>query len=532
MSSPDRGAVASARLLIEAVSKAFGGVPVLREVDLEAGPGEIVALLGANGAGKSTLMKILSGIYAADAGRILVDGKAVSIRSPQDAIAAGIRLLPQEISVHPDLTVAENIAIAALPSRRRLGVPFLSRREIAAQARALLDRLGLSEIAADRRMGSLGLPQQRIVEIARALVGKARILIMDEPTAALAEAEAEALFRVLDQLKAEGVTILYISHYLDEVFRLSDRVVVLRDGRIAGSFRTAETSPDEVLTAMLGAMAGELFPRKAAPGRPGDVVLAVDALSLPGWIADASFVLRRGEILGAFGLLGAGAEKVGRALYGAEPGARFAARLAGRPFKPASPREAIAAGFGFVAAERKREGLVAGLTVRENTTLPFLGRFVRSGFVERRHESEVTSNWIRTLSVRTSGPEQEIRFLSGGNQQKICLARWLVGDPKVLVLEEPTRGVDLGARREIYAEIRRLADAGLAVLLVSGDAEETAGLCDRTLVFREGRIAAEFGGETGPRDLLRMAAGHDDAPAAAGRRSAPQPPSLQTGAPL
>ncbi|WP_269585084.1 ATP-binding cassette domain-containing protein [Roseibium sp. Sym1] len=494
------------RLRIDRVSKSFFGVPVLREVSLTAGTGEIIGLLGANGAGKSTLMKILSGVYSSEGGEISVDGHRVKIETPQDAIAAGIRLMPQELSVHPDLTVAENICIADLPRRRFLGMPWIDRGDMERTAADYLDRLGLGHIDPHTRMGSLSLPQQRIVEIARALVGDARVLIMDEPTATLAEAEVRTLFEVIERLRLQGVTIIYISHYLDEVFRLCDRIVVLRDGDVRGNFSTAETDQDTVLTAMLGSELGQLYPEKAGDLSHNEPILSVEGMSLPGAFQDVSFQVRRGEVFGVFGLVGSGAEQIGRALYGGRSQVQVRqAKFKGAPFSPTSPRDSVRDGLAFVAAERKSEGLVGILSVRENTTLPFLKKFTRHGVVDREREGAATQHWIETLGVRTTGPEQEIRLLSGGNQQKVCLARWLEGSPDFLILEEPTRGVDLGARREIYDEIRTLAEQGLGILLVSSDAEEIAGLADRTMVMADGRKLGDFGPEADAADLLRAA---------------------------
>lgn len=493
------------RLQVTGVTKSFSGVQVLKNVSCAADAGEVVALLGANGAGKSTLMKILSGVYSCDAGVIEIDGAPVDIGSARAAIASGIRLMPQELSVHPDLSVAENIALGSMPIRRVVGIGFIDKAAMRRQARGLLSRLGLAHVAPDRRMGSLSLPEQRIVEIARALAGKARILIMDEPTASLGEADAETLFGVIDALSAEGVTVIYISHYLDEVFRLSDRIVVLRDGEVRGQFRTADTSHEEVLRAMLGGDLGDLFPPKSV-ALSDETVLTVEGLSLPGWLDDVSFSVRRGEVLGAFGLIGSGIEKVGRAVYGAEPSATAKSlRMADGEMKLSSPKQSIENGIGFVAAERKRQGLIGNLTVRTNTTLPYLASFTRFGIVDTAQERAISQHWIKTLRIKTTGPEQEIRLLSGGNQQKLCLARWLLGDPKLLILEEPTRGVDLGARREIYDEIHRLAVAGMGILLVSSDAEEVSGLADRTLVFENGKVVATLGPKASAAELMQAA---------------------------
>jgi ribose transport system ATP-binding protein len=383
---------------------------------------------------------------------------------------------------------------------------MIDRVAVDAQARALLKRLRLDHIEPGRRMGSLPLSEQRIVEIARALAGKAQILIMDEPTASLSEADADNLFDVIEALKDQGVTIIYISHYLDEVFRLSNRIVVLRDGEVRGEFETRDTSRDEVLTAMLGSELGDLYPVKSKVLQDAKTVLSVDGLSLPGWLDGVSFTVRRGEVFGVFSLIGSGAEKMGRAIYGAEPGARAKAiQLNDIDIGLSGPRKRVRSGIGFVAAERKRQGLIGNLSVRTNTTLPYLGLFTQSGVVDRKREDDSTREWIKTLGIKTSGPDQEIRLLSGGNQQKICLARWLLGNPNFLILEEPTRGVDLGARREIYMEIRRLAEAGLAILIVSSDAEEVAGLANRSLVLEDGKVVAELGQDATATDLMRAA---------------------------
>ena len=310
------------------IDKAFAGVPVLRNVDFVVGTGEVVALLGANGAGKSTLVKILSGVYARDAGTIAVDGTVRRIATPADAIAAGIRLLPQEVSVYPELSIAENISIANLPVHRRFGIASTDRRLMRRRAQELLTTLGHADLDPNRLVGSLGLSQQRVVEIARALAGEARVLVMDEPTAALAEAEAEQLFAVIEALRRNGVSVIYISHYLDEVFRLTDRIVVLRDGEVAGNFVTAAVSHETVLHAMLGRVVDELYPEKST--RIGAPLLSVVGLSQPGCLRNVSFEVAAGEILGVFGLVGSGIERVGRAVFGAESAARVTSASAGR----------------------------------------------------------------------------------------------------------------------------------------------------------------------------------------------------------
>lgn len=487
-------------LEMRGIGKSFGGVPVLADVSLTLAKGEVLALLGANGAGKSTLVKILSGSYQRDAGTVALDGQPVVFASASDAIRQGVRLLPQEVSVLPHLTVAENICMGDLPVRRVLGMQVVQKRRMREQARALLGQLGL-DVDPGREVGRLAVPERRIVEIARALAGNARVLIMDEPTAALTEHEAARLYETIERLRTQQVGIIYISHYLDEVFQVCDRIDVLRDGRNAGGFDTRTASREDVLLAMLGARMEGMYP---PPGNtPGRVVCEAQGFTVGRAVQDANFQIRAGEIVGVFGLLGSGIEVIGRALYGAL-GRVTEGRIAidGAAYTPASPMAGKAAGIGFVAAERKVEGIVPDLTVRENISLPFLDRY-RSGIaLSRSRESTDVRHWIEALGIRTKGQEQHIRFLSGGNQQKVCLSRWLVDGMKLLVLEEPTRGVDMGARREIYAELRRLTQQGLALLVISGDAEEIAGLCDRSIVLERGRCVARFEHGATAADLL------------------------------
>ena len=488
------------------IGKSFGGVPVLADVSFSVDRGEVVALLGANGAGKSTLMKILSGSYARDAGAVLLDGQPVDIKTPADAIALGIRMLPQELSVFPDLTVAENIMLGALPTRKSGPVKTLDARRMEADAAALLKRLGLDWLSPRARMGTLSHHVQRIVEIARAMAGNARVLIMDEPTAALVDAEVQTLFAIIRRLKAEGVAIVYISHYLKEVFAISDRIGVLRDGRNAGTFATAETDVAVVLEAIVGNRVGDIYPPFAAPSPARDETVTVRGMAIPGWLRGIDFAVRRGEITGVHGLVGSGIEMIGRALFGAVPRTTVESILVeGSPVNIRSPGAAVAAGIGLVAAERKREGIISMLSLRENMSLANLPNFTRGLTIDQKREQVTVGEWIRRLTIRARGAEQAIGTLSGGNQQKVCLARWLLGDLKLLILEEPTRGVDVGARQEIYRQIRGLANEGLGILLISSDAEEVAGLADRTIVLAAGRIVETYDQPTDAAHLMSAA---------------------------
>jgi ribose transport system ATP-binding protein len=491
------------RLAMHGIGKAFGGVAVLSQVDLMVEPGEVVALLGSNGAGKSTLMKVLAGLYPRDAGIVRIDGTAHALASPAESVAAGVRMLPQEISVMPDMTVAENIFLGDLPMKRGL-LPGVDQPDMRTRARALLDQLGFGSIDPGQRVGRLPVAEQRIVEIARALAGRAKLLVMDEPTAALTEQEAKLIFRIIRNLQTQGVSVIYISHYMAEVFEISDRIVVLRDGRNAGVFRTRESTRADVLAAMLGGALGDMFAGKAAT--PGEEILHVEALSLPGRLTDVELAVRAGEILGVFGLVGSGIEVLGRALYGALGPLDARVRLGGQAYRPSSARAGKRAGIGFVAAERKKEGIIADLTVRENIALPFEERYERGLFVSRGAEAAHAATWIRELGIRTRGSEQKLRTLSGGNQQKVCLARWLVEGVRLLILEEPTRGVDVGARKEIYARLRELTGRGFAIVVLSSDVEEIAGLADRSLVLDRGRVVGRFDAVTDPASLMAATA--------------------------
>jgi ribose transport system ATP-binding protein len=491
------------RLDMQRINKSFGGIHVLRDVDFHLAPGEVVSLLGSNGAGKSTLMKILSGIYRLDSGEIEIDGNAVPLTNPAEAIAAGVRMLPQEISIIPEMTVAENISLPGIPTKGRSS--RIDRPRMREIATALLGRLGFSDISPDDRVGRLSSARQRIVEVCRALHGGASILIMDEPTAALSNKEAEALFGIIRQLRNQGVSVVYISHYLSEVFAISDRIVVLRDGRNVGEFEPASATPEMVLAPMLGHAVGGLF--EGEPGTPGDTLFAVEALSVKRQLTDISFEVRSGEVVGAFGLVGSGLEYLGGALFRGRP--RLAAgriAVAGKPYRQVSAIAGVHRGMGFVAGERKRQGVIGQMNVRENLTLPFLSRFMRGWVVSRRSETTYAESWIRRLGIRARGPEQSLRTLSGGNQQKVCIARWLTEGIRILILEEPTRGVDIGARRDIYRELRALARSGFAVLLISSDVDEIAGMSDRSFVLDKGRVAGRFPGGT-PAGVLMAAAG-------------------------
>ena len=490
---PTGAAADSPAIELVGINKHFGPVHANRDIHLVVRRGTVHGIVGENGAGKSTLMKILSGNYTRDAGAIAVGGKPVEFRAPADAIAEGIRLLPQELSIFPDLTVAENIMLGALPTRGSGPLRTVDRAAMEDRAAELLVRMGLSWLSPKTRMGSVSHHVQRIVEIARAMAGNARVLIMDEPTASLAEAEVKMLFQIIRRLQADGVSIVYISHYLKEVFEVSDEIVVLRDGRNAGLFETRKTDIDTVLEAIVGNRVGNLYPDFAGNAGGADDMVTVSGLALDGWLRDIDFTIRKGQITGMHGLIGSGVEMAGRALFGAVPHARAAqASVDGKPYMVRNAQAGVAAGLGLVAAERKREGIVSMLSLRENMSVSNLPRFTKGLVVQRKAEAATAGEWIKRLTIRSRDAEQAIGTLSGGNQQKVCLARWLLGDLKALILEEPTRGVDVGARAEIYRQIRQMADNGLSILLTSSDAEEVAGLADRSVVLAGGKVAATY----------------------------------------
>lgn len=480
---------------MNAISKEFPGVRALDGVTMDLDEGEFHALVGENGAGKSTLMKILSGVHphGSYGGTVKVRGAEERFSSVSDAAAAGIAIIFQELSLVKELTVGENIFLGREPSR--LGVidwPELHRR-----ANAVLSELNVG-IDSRARVSSLGIGQQQLVEIAKALSQDARILVLDEPTAALTESEVEALFEILARLKSRGVGMIYISHRLDEVFRMSDRITVLRDGRTVDTRRSAELSVDKVIAMMVGREVGEIFP--SSTHSFGDTVMKVSALTAcdpddpSRKVLDGiSFEVRAGEVLGIAGLMGAGRSELLMTIFGAWRGRRSGAvEVGGRKVRIGSPADAIAAGLGFVTEDRKRFGLLLEQTIRENMVIAALKRISGRIFTHKSRETAAAASAMASLKVKAGSPSTVARALSGGNQQKVVLGKWLLADPKVLLLDEPTRGIDVGAKQEIYAEVNRLAREGLAIVMVSSELPEVLGLSDRILVLHEGKIAAEF----------------------------------------
>ncbi|HEY4218106.1 MAG TPA: sugar ABC transporter ATP-binding protein [Gemmatimonadaceae bacterium] len=463
--------------------KRYPGVLALDEVSIDIRGGEVHAVAGENGAGKSTLMHILAGATIPDGGTLTVDGTPVRFRSPRDAQALGIRMIHQELNLVPDMSVAENVLLGAEPSRA--GV--VDRARLAARTREVLDRLGQHALPTDVPVGRLSLAARQMTEIAKAVAANARVVIMDEPTAILAHDETEALFTVIDQLRAAGVAIVYVSHRLDDMARLADRVTVLRDGRVVDSRPAAELSSDDIVRLMIGRELAAGYP--ASQGQPGDVRLELEHVS-SGPVTDASLTLRSGEILGVVGLVGSGRTELARAIAGAAPLTSGTMRLDGKPFTPRSPRDAIDAGVALLPEDRKRQGLVLIAAIRDNVSIASLDSLAMVGVIDRGREAESVSQWTTALRVRTPSIATLAGQLSGGNQQKVVLARWMLSNARIILFDEPTRGIDVGAKAEIYALMRKLADEGAALLVISSDLPEALGMADRVVVMRNGRILA------------------------------------------
>jgi D-xylose transport system ATP-binding protein len=494
------------------IVKEFPGVKALDGVTFALGSGEFHSIVGENGAGKSTLMKILSGVYpeGSFAGEILVENERRYFHGVRDSEAAGISIIYQELSLVKELTVGENIFLGRAPSKFGLiDWPRLYR-----DAAKLLSDLHL-KIDPRAASGTLGIGQQQLVEIAKALSQDARILVLDEPTAALTESEVEILFRILGQLKDRGVGMIYISHKLDEVLRMSDRITVLRDGRTVGTHAAADTGKDQMIAEMVGRDVDEIFPEAAHEF--GSTALSVKDLNV--FSADVrdkklvdrvSFSVRKGEILGIAGLMGAGRTELLTAVFGAWQGKYSRSiEIDGRAISIDSPADAIANGIGFVTEDRKRFGLILEQTILDNITLAGLKNIAGRLLTSRMRESAAAQGAMRSLRIKATSSLAVTGTLSGGNQQKVVLGKWLLTDPKVLFLDEPTRGIDVGAKQEIYAEINKLAEQGLAIVLVSSELSEVIGLSDRVIVLHEGKLAGEFSrGEATPEKIMAAATGH------------------------
>ncbi len=475
--------------LLEArhVGKAFAGVQALADVSLTLQAGQVHALMGENGAGKSTLMRILAGLHPPDAGEILLSGRRVAVRSPHEAMRLGIAMIHQELMPIPDLTVAENVLLGHEPTLPLLG--WINRRALREEARRLLGLLG-AELPVHRRMRGLSVAQMQTVEIAKALACDARIVIMDEPTAAISDREVEALFRVIAALKERGVAIVYITHRMGEVFRIAQTVTVLRDGRHVGTYPVGELDERRLIALMVGRELNAVFPAPAASR--GSVALSAQGLGRAGAFRDVSFEVRQGEVLGLAGLMGAGRTELVHSLFGLMPADTGTIHIHGKPARIRCPADAIRHGIGLVTEDRSEYGLVPAMNVRQNITLSTLRACSLGPLIRRLREARLADASIRGLAIRTSGSGQVVSQLSGGNQQKVVIARTLLSGPQIVILDEPTRGIDVGAKIEVYGIIARLAREGKAVILISSDLPEVLSMSDRVLVMREGKLAAEL----------------------------------------
>jgi len=495
----------NAFLRMAGISKSFPGVVALQDVSLDVAPGEILALLGENGAGKSTLLKILSGAQQQDQGTISLEGRDVAFATPHAAQRLGIATIYQEFTLAPNMTIAENVFIGREPGPRL----FVSWRRMAAETRAITSRLGL-DLDPFALVRDLSVAEQQMVEIARALSMRSRLIVMDEPTSALSSTEVEKLFRIVRDLRAEGLGIIFVTHRLDEVMALCDRFTVLRDGRQVGSGAVADTTIDGVIRLMVGRAVNTLFAHRAA-AEPGAVALRVEGLTRTGTtqdphaavLADVTLEVRRGEILGLAGLVGAGRTELARAIFGADPFAAGRLLIDGKPVVIRSPRDAIRHGIGLVPEDRKQQALFLALAVRANLSIAALDRLRRwHWFVDERGEGALVEEYRRMLNIRMAGPEQLVVNLSGGNQQKVVLARWLALRPKVLIVDEPTRGIDVGAKVEVHNLLFEMARAGIAIIAISSELPEVLAISDRIVTLREGRVTGEIPRAAATQEIL------------------------------
>lgn len=462
------------------IDKSFGGNAVLKSAGFLLDHGEIHALMGENGAGKSTLMKILTGVYTRDAGTVLVDGQEVCYKNPQEAERAGIVFIHQELNVLFDLTVEENMFLGK-EIKKSFGI--CDKKAMRQEVKKILDRLGV-DIDPGQRMNELSVGQQQMIEIAKALMVDAQVIIMDEPTAALTQSETTVLFQVVNSLREKGVSIVYISHRMEEIFELCDRITVLRDGSYIGTKKIKETDMNDVVKMMIGREIGERYP--ARDSKIGDVAFEVKGLTCPGVFENVSFQVHAGEVLGVSGLMGAGRTEIMQAIFGNMPNVSGEIYLNGTRIQNRNPQEAMKNGIGFITEDRKVEGLMLEESIMKNISVANLGKISKSGVLSKEAEETLVKRGIEELHIKCFGPQHECNNLSGGNQQKVVFAKWIYTDPKVLILDEPTRGVDIGAKKEIYSIINDLADKGVAIIMVSSELPEVLGMSDRVMVVREG----------------------------------------------
>lgn len=484
-------------LRMSGIEKRFAGVHALKGVDFELESGEVHALLGENGAGKSTLMKILAGIYPVDEGEIFIEGNKVSINSVKDAQALGISIIHQEISLVPHLSVAENIFLGKEPVTK---TGWIDWKKMIEETRKTLQQFGL-ELSPEVPVKKLTVAQQQMIEIIKAVSFRAKMIVMDEPTSSLTEKEVEFLFQTIGHLKEQGVGIVYISHRMNELFAITDRITVLRDGALIGTVRTKDTTADQLISMMVGRELTQYYIKDTAPENGGEIVLSVHNLSKKGVLNDASFELKKGEILGFAGLVGAGRSELMKCIFGLDAFDEGEIRIDGKPLIIRNPNDAIKHGIAYVTENRKEEGLFLIRSVQYNITIKVLDKFIKWFRVNARYEDQKTRQFINELSIKTPNPDQEVRNLSGGNQQKVLISRWLATNPRILILDEPTRGVDVGAKAEIYAIMNRLVKEGVSIIMISSELPEVINMSDRIAVMYKGGIRTilnrdEFSQET------------------------------------
>ena len=493
-------------LRVEGVSKGFPGVQALKDVHLEVRSGEVLVLVGENGAGKSTLMKILSGIYTRDEGTITFEGEPIELTGPLQAQQLGITIIHQELNMMPDLTVAQNIYIGREPTRG----PFVSERELNRQTAELLKNLNI-DLDPREKVGELTVAEQQMVEIAKALSFNAKVLIMDEPTSALTDTEVETLFTLIDQLRARGTGIVYISHRMDELKRLADRVSVLRDGVYIGSLEKNEISIPTVIEMMVGRVIDEGARPAERDFTDQPVVLDVQGLSTKELLKDVSFQLHKGEILGFAGLMGAGRTETARAVIGADPRDGGTIAVTGRERRIRQPEDAVKHGIGYLSEDRKMLGLMLEQDVTFNTVLASLGSYTRAlGWMGDRSAKDKTKEYVQRLRIKTPSVNQVVKLLSGGNQQKVVIARWLMRDCDILIFDEPTRGIDIGAKEEIYRLMQQLADAGKSIIVISSELPELLRIANRITVFANGEVTGELRNEEATQEKIMHLAAHGE----------------------
>ena len=487
------------------MSKSFPGVQALQDVDFSLRQGEVHALVGENGAGKSTLIKILAGVYKYDSGQIFLDGNQIAIEKPADSIKMGISIIHQEFNLVPTSNVAENLYLGMEPRKRYRS--FVDKKQMHIGAKKVLASLKKQNIDTYTMIRDLTVAQQQTIEIAKAIHRKSKIVIMDEPTAVLTSEETRLLMSIINGLKQEGVSIIYISHRLDEIFEICDRVTVLRDGKLVETLDLYDKQVDKdlLIKLMVGREVGELYdnaPRKIS----NEIVLRVNNFSKEKQFQRINFSLHKGEILGVFGLVGAGRTEIMNAIFGLEKADSGYVELLGKKVNIKSPENASRMGFGYVPEDRKRKGIVGVLNLRDNISLCIPKKVSFAGFINKSRKSEVCAEYMRNLNINPKDPDRQLRFFSGGNQQKVVLSKWLANGPRILILDEPTRGIDVGTKKEIYNIIRNLAESGMSILFISSEMEEVIGVCDRLLIIHEGRIINEvLKGQASQEEILKMA---------------------------